>query len=207
VPDGPRRLSLAEQSNSLARAIKIACKSIARIISLMTLTVGLRARRTIFRRWRTRRSQVRHIHYVRKPSTKAMTLSRTIFAALLLAGCATQQHPQITDEQHHQISYDFVACLHAATKKIDDGISPASTVALGLRSLCNREFAVVTDMLTSNLPQYGVEVFHRRYEDEMFMREATTAVLIERANRAGEASRQSPIMKKNQDGDQPANLR
>jgi hypothetical protein len=117
-----------------------------------------------------------------------MTLWRTIFAALLLAGCATQQRPQITDEQRHQINYDFIACLHAATKKIDDGISPASAVALGLRSLCNREFTVVTDMLTSNLPPYGVEVFHQRYENEMFMREATTAVLIERANRAGEAN-------------------
>jgi hypothetical protein len=118
-----------------------------------------------------------------------MTLPRTIFAALLLAGCAAQR-PQLTEQQRDQVNHDFVACLHAAANKLDDGISPASTVALGLRSLCNRELNAVGDAIIARAggSLYAANVYQQRYEDEIFMREATTAVLIERANRAGETN-------------------
>jgi hypothetical protein len=68
--------------------------------------------------------------------------------------------------------------------KLDDDKSEASTIALGLRSVCASEFARSRDIFAraQGLNPAATQMF-RRQDDEAFMHEATTAVLIERANR------------------------
>lgn len=62
-------------------------------------------------------------------------MARTFIAcvfALLVAGCAST-------ETKNRLADAAAACITSAAKTMDDGISPASTVAYGIMSKCQRQ--------------------------------------------------------------------
>jgi hypothetical protein len=67
-------------------------------------------------------------------------------------------------------------------RKLDDGRSEASTIALGLRRSCAAEFARSRDAYASQLNPAASQMFHRM-DDQAFIQVAAAAVLDERAKR------------------------
>lgn len=67
----------------------------------------------------------------------------------------------------------FIACLDAATLRLDDGVSDARIVALRLRAPCEPEFARSRDVFARNMNPAGAEIFHREIIN-WFMRLAMT---------------------------------
>lgn len=100
---------------------------------------------------------------------------------LILVGCATRP-PEASQQQQNEGLEALVACLHAAARKLDDGRSEASTIALGLRPSCAGEFARSRDVAASSLNPAAAQIFHRS-DDASFMQIATAIVLDERAKR------------------------
>jgi hypothetical protein len=101
--------------------------------------------------------------------------------AAYLSGCATKP-PEVTDQERNDAMNALISCLHAAAKKLDDNRSEASTVALGLRSLCAAEFAPSREVYGRHLNPAARQMYDRK-EQEAFIQIATTAVLDERAKR------------------------
>ena len=100
---------------------------------------------------------------------------------LMLAGCVARP-PQATDQERTEALTALEACLHAAARKLDDGRSEASTIALGLRPSCAAEFARSRDVFARHLSPAASQMYHRT-DDEAFIQVATAAVLGERARR------------------------
>jgi hypothetical protein len=103
--------------------------------------------------------------------------------ALAITGCTTGPPPPTAQEKSEALRA-AIACMHAAAIKLDDGTSDATAVARGLKASCWGEWARSQDMISKSQDwgAYGDALFHR-HDDEMFMTQATNAVLIERANR------------------------
>ena len=57
----------------------------------------------------------------------------TCALALALAGCAAAKPPGATEGERNEALQAVTVCLSAAARKLDDGKSDASTIALGLR--------------------------------------------------------------------------
>jgi len=74
------------------------------------------------------------------------------------------------------------ACLHAAARKLDDGRSEASTIALGLRPLCAAEFVRSRDVFGRHLNPVARQMYDQK-EQAAFIQIATAVVLDERAKR------------------------
>jgi hypothetical protein len=100
---------------------------------------------------------------------------------LMLACCSTK-----TPEREAMEAF-IVACLDAATLRLDDGVSDARSVALSLRAPCDPEFARSRDVFARNMNPAGAEIFHRE-DDAVFMRIAMVVVLGERGKRRGPGS-------------------
>ena len=101
----------------------------------------------------------------------------------LLAGCETKPPaPPATSEDREQALSALNACLQAAARKLDDGRSEASTVALALRPSCAAEFARSRDLYARSLSSQASQMYHKM-DDQTFKRAATNAVLEERAQR------------------------
>ena len=104
----------------------------------------------------------------------------TCTLVMLLAGCETKpQAPPATSEDREQA---LNACLRAAARKLDDGRSEASTVALALRPSCTAEFARSRDIYARSISSQASQMYHKM-DDQTFKRAATNAVLEERAQR------------------------
>jgi hypothetical protein len=101
--------------------------------------------------------------------------------ALMVAGCIASA-PVATDRQRDDALLTLNTCLDTAARKLDDGTSEASTIALGMRPACAREFAWSRDVYASNLNPAAAQIFHRS-DDQAFIQLATAAVLSERATR------------------------
>jgi hypothetical protein len=108
-----------------------------------------------------------------------MRMIAPIAIALLLTCCATKP-PEASYQERDEAILALDLCLHAAARKLDDGRSKASIIALGLKTLCAGEFARSRDVYARSLNPAAAQIFHRR-DDEVFMQAATTAVLDERA--------------------------
>ena len=104
--------------------------------------------------------------------------------AILLAGCETKPAPPAaaTSEEREQALIVLNACLQAAARKLDDGRSEASTVALSVRPSCAAEFARSRDVYARSLNPQASQMYHRM-DDQAFKQAATAAVLEERAQR------------------------
>jgi hypothetical protein len=101
--------------------------------------------------------------------------------ALTLAGCASNP-PQATDQERNEAMTALDACLHAAARKLDDGRSEASTIALGLRPSCAAEFVRSRDVYGRQLNPAARQMYDDK-EQAAFIQIATAAVLEERARR------------------------
>lgn len=101
--------------------------------------------------------------------------------AWVLVGCITRP-PAATEQDRDAALLALNACLDAAAKKLDDGTSEASTIALGIRPACAAEFAHSRDVYASSLNPAAAQMFHRT-DDQAFIQVATAAVLNERAAR------------------------
>lgn len=100
---------------------------------------------------------------------------------LSLAGCETKPPaPPATSENREQVLSALNACLQAAARKLDDGRSEASTVALALRPSCAAEFGRWRDLYARSLSSQASQMYHKR-DDEAFKQAATNAILEERA--------------------------
>jgi hypothetical protein len=78
------------------------------------------------------------------------------------------------------MALDF--CLRAAARKLDDGRSEASTIALGLRPSCAGEFARSRDVFGRNLNPTAREIYDQK-DQAAFIQVATSVVLEERTSR------------------------
>ena len=76
----------------------------------------------------------------RRVGALAVRIIITCIFVMLLAGCETkQQAPPATSAEREQARSALNACLQAAARKLDDGRSEASTVALALRPSCTAD--------------------------------------------------------------------
>ena len=73
-----------------------------------------------------------------------MRIIAALTLALAITGCTTGPPPATAQEKSEALQA-FVACLHAAAIKLDDGTSDATAVARGLKASCWGEFARSTD--------------------------------------------------------------
>jgi hypothetical protein len=106
----------------------------------------------------------------------------TFAVASMLAGCVANP-PPATDQERTDAMLALNACLEAAAKKLDDGTSEASTIALGLKTSCAAEFSRSIDAAASRLSNPAAREMFHRMDDQTFMQVATAAVLDERAKR------------------------
>jgi hypothetical protein len=79
--------------------------------------------------------------------------------ALAVVGCATKP-PEATDQERTDATRAFIACVHAAAVKLDDGKSDASTIALATRPSCAAEFARVTDTYARGMNPDESNMYH-----------------------------------------------
>ena len=113
-----------------------------------------------------------------------MRIIITCIFVMLLAGCETKpQAPPATSEEREQALSALNACLQAAARKLDDGRSEASTVALVLRRSCAAEFAHSRDALLAALSSQQASQVYHRMDEQAFKQAATSAVIEERAQR------------------------
>ena len=104
---------------------------------------------------------------------------------MLLAGCETKPPaPRATSEEREQALSALNACLQAAARKLDDGRSEASTVALALRPSCAAEFARSRDASARSLNSQQAS-------------QAYTEWMIKRSNR----QQQPPLLKSEHNDD------
>jgi hypothetical protein len=110
-----------------------------------------------------------------------MRIAAACTLALTLAGCAANP-PQATDQERNEALTALNACLHAAARKLDDGRSEASTIALGLRPLCAAEYVRSRDVYGRHLNPAARRMYDQK-EQAVFIQIATAVVLEERARR------------------------
>lgn len=111
----------------------------------------------------------------------ACTLASTLAGSL--SGCASSPPPPpVTEQEKNEASEALIACLVAADRSLDDHISDASTIALGLRPLCNAQFVRSFELGARGLSPYGQELYDSQ-ADAVFLRVATAVVVGERAKR------------------------
>ena len=111
----------------------------------------------------------------------AVRIIITCTIVTLLAGCETKPPaPPATSGEREQAVIALNACLQTAARKLDDGKSEASTVALALRPPCSAEFARSRDLYARGLSSQQASQYHRQ-DDQAFKQAATNAVLEERA--------------------------
>ena len=107
----------------------------------------------------------------------------TCTLAMLVTGCETKPPaPPATSEEREQALSSLNDCLQAAARKLDDGGSEASKVALNLRPSCAAEFARSRDAYARTLTSQQASQYHRQ-DEKAFIQAATNAVVEERAQR------------------------
>jgi hypothetical protein len=83
---------------------------------------------------------------------------KTIVALLLplaLAGCVTaeaQAPMPVTEQEEQATDFAWFRCLQNAVRKMDDGVSDASTIAMAVAPMCSREFAAVVEVYERKRP-------------------------------------------------------
>ena len=108
-------------------------------------------------------------------------------AALCLGACANGLVPddsidnaQLAEIQRSQVEYD--ACLHGAARRLDDGKSGVSEVAVGVMGACQNQWSVTLSMQTKAMDQLSRELFRDRMKAQE-QQNATAVVLEERQAR------------------------
>ncbi len=111
-----------------------------------------------------------------------MRITGLLLGAALLAACATTAPPAASEQERTEAMIAYMACLHVNARKLDDHRSDAATIAIGLRSVCADSFLKSLETYSRQMNPVARRMFMNKAEDS-FIRQATTAVLDERASR------------------------
>jgi hypothetical protein len=92
------------------------------------------------------------------------------------------QQPPATEKEKRDAFFAYFSCLDAAAREMDDGRSDASTIALGIKSLCASQFARTVELEGGRLNPAARRLFESKVQDSQ-LEMATQAVLAGRADR------------------------
>jgi hypothetical protein len=95
---------------------------------------------------------------------------------------AAKLPPPATESEKSDAGKAYIACLHKAARRMDDGKSDAMSVALAIKPICAAEFRTLLKLHVQGAPYLDVDA-RKRVEDSMEPRQlewGTTAVLDER---------------------------
>lgn len=111
------------------------------------------------------------------------SLSHVRHAAVFLAiaGCATPSSAQDLEAAKRDAGRAYIACLHTAALRLDDGRSEASSIGIGVAGACTGErhaYAMVAGRGVYQLERGMQERLDNEAQDR-----ATAIVLAERARR------------------------
>jgi hypothetical protein len=93
------------------------------------------------------------------------------------------QQPPATENEKRDTLLAYSSCLDAAAREMDDGRSDASTIALGIKSLCASQSARMVELEGRSLNPAARRLFESTLQD-IQLEMATQAVLAGRADRA-----------------------
>jgi hypothetical protein len=93
------------------------------------------------------------------------------------------QQPPATEKEKHDAFFAYFSCLDAAAREMDDGRSDASTIALGIKSLCASQFARTVELEGRSRNPVAQRPFESKAQNSQ-LEMAMEAVLAERADRA-----------------------
>jgi hypothetical protein len=93
------------------------------------------------------------------------------------------QQPPATEKEKRDAFFAYFSCLDAAAREMDDGRSDASTIALGIKSLCASQFARTVELEGRSLNPAARRLLESKVQDGQ-LEMATQAVLAGRADRA-----------------------
>jgi hypothetical protein len=106
-----------------------------------------------------------------------------VIIAICLFGCTNASSVVEASSQEKTDTFDALfACLHSAAKKLDDGRSDATSIAFGMRPICEGEFRRTRDIEGRKLNPMARRLYDQK-DSEAFLSIATTVVLDERAKR------------------------
>lgn len=101
----------------------------------------------------------------------------TLIFSIFIAGCATP-----TNEDTHKLGASAAICIQTNARKLDDQISPADTIAVGVMSKCQAEINAFDEVrLPSRSTYFGSGAWAGR--NIGWMRQITSIVLETRAER------------------------
>ncbi len=107
----------------------------------------------------------------------------TTLVILLTTTClAASQQPPATEKEKRDAYFAYFSCLDAAASEMDDGRSDASTIALGVKSLCASQFAPTVELERRSLNPAARRWFESKVQNSQ-LEMATRAVLPGRANK------------------------
>ncbi len=109
-------------------------------------------------------------------------LALSVLFPLAVLGCATgaQKTPSADDPELKRLGVDAASCILSSAKQLDDQISPADTIAVGVMSKCQSEInAYDTARLPSTNTAFGNAAWAAR--NTGWMRQITSIVLETRA--------------------------
>jgi hypothetical protein len=92
------------------------------------------------------------------------------------------QQPPATEKEKRDAFFAYFSCLDAAAREMDDGRSDASTIALGIKSLCASQFARTVELEGRSLNPAARRLFESKAQNSQ-LEMAAQAVLAGRANK------------------------
>jgi hypothetical protein len=92
------------------------------------------------------------------------------------------QQPPATEKEKRDAFFAYFSCLDTAAREMDDGRSDASTIALGIKSLCASQFARTVELEGRSLNPAARQLFESKAQSSQ-LEMAAQAVLAGRANK------------------------
>jgi hypothetical protein len=106
-----------------------------------------------------------------------LKLTVILMFAAVIVGCATP-----TEEDRSKLAVKAAACIQNFARKLDDRISPADTIAVGVMSKCQAEINAFDEVRLPNIATaYGSGAWAGR--NIGWMKQITSIVLEARAER------------------------
>ena len=97
--------------------------------------------------------------------------------ALMLAGCAAEQHkPFVPTAEQSDTLNQYTLCLVKAARASDDRISDAATIGLAILPVCAGDYQRWMDAMTKDMSVYEKN-YYTKLEDAHRLELATTAVV------------------------------
>jgi predicted phage-related endonuclease len=118
----------------------------------------------------------------RKKSIFLMCLS-----SLVLASCAKPISPPATEYEKSSSMQNLKACIEREYEKLEDGLSPADQIALGIEQACHKEERETRNTFSKGLSPVA-KVEFERVRNKQLREETTSIVLKLRAIKRGRGS-------------------